>query len=227
MFWFLVLWGCLYYFQPHPRPTLGIYCHKATGISLDKRGQGSTPTSVSASTALSSNSVMVFLTPSCTRIPKFCTWGSASSTGRRVMRKVWVTCRVKKCRWAACPQQPPEEKADALCIPFHTIPGVTDWPGTQRWILFGKIEFLCLCPGLRAEGNGALSTMVAPGPPVKGEDAELIPIKEGSEFLTHLVDSIRERKAEGIWMLLSLTGVDILNVSWSEVSLRKGTNLDA
>lgn len=69
--------------------------------------------------------------------------------------------------------------------------------------------------------------MVAPGPPVKGEDAELIPIKEGSEFLTHLVDSIGERKAEGIGMLLSLTGVDILNVSWSEVSLRKGTNLDA
>ena len=51
---------------------------------------------------------------------------------------------------------------------------------------------------LRLEGNGAVSKMVAPGPPVKGEDAELIPIKEGSEFLTHLVDSIRERKAEGI-----------------------------
>lgn len=55
--------------------------------------------------------------------------------------------------------------------------------------------------------------MVAPGPPVKGEDAELIPTKEGSEFLTHLVDSIGKRKAEGVGMLLSLTGVDILNVS--------------
>ena len=64
-----------------------------------------------------------------------------------------------------------------------------------------------------AEGNEALSTMVAPGPPVKGEDAELIPTKEGSEFLTHLVDSIGKRKAEGVGMLLSLTGVDILNVS--------------
>lgn len=37
MFWLLILWGCLYYFHPTLRPALGMYCHKATGISLDQR----------------------------------------------------------------------------------------------------------------------------------------------------------------------------------------------
>lgn len=49
-------------------------------------------TSVSVSAALSSNSVMVFLIPSCTRIPGLCTIGNESSTGLMVILKVWLTC---------------------------------------------------------------------------------------------------------------------------------------
>lgn len=37
MFWLLIFWGCLYCFHPTLRPSLGMYCHKATGISLDQR----------------------------------------------------------------------------------------------------------------------------------------------------------------------------------------------
>lgn len=97
------------------------------------------------------------------------------------------------------PPAPTEEKADALCVPFLTVPGMTDRPETQRWALFGKIKSsLCLCPGLRAEGNEALSTVVARRPPAEGDGAASMPIKQGGELLTHLVDSVGEREAEGV-----------------------------
>lgn len=59
--------------------------------SAQSERPGKPHTSVSASIAFSSNSVMVFLTPSCTCMPRFCTRGRESCTGWRVMWKVCVT----------------------------------------------------------------------------------------------------------------------------------------
>lgn len=61
---------------------------------------GRSLTFVSASVALSSNSVMVFLTPSWTLIPRLCTTGKESSTGFMVMSNVWLTwIRRKSLSW--------------------------------------------------------------------------------------------------------------------------------
>lgn len=65
-------------------------------VASRSRSPGSALTSVPAATALSSDSVMVFLTPSCTRIPRLCTTGSTSAAGRMVMWKVSVTWQGRK-----------------------------------------------------------------------------------------------------------------------------------
>ena len=52
-------------------------------------------TSVSLSTAFRSNSVISFLTPSCTVKPLLITKGISSSTGVMVMVNLWVTCNDK------------------------------------------------------------------------------------------------------------------------------------
>lgn len=98
LFGFLILQGYLYY-PHHSALSLGYTVTKQllpADWSAFHSAREATLTSVSASTALSSNSVMVFLTPSCTRIPKLCTMGSESSTGRRVIWKVWVTYNDRK-----------------------------------------------------------------------------------------------------------------------------------
>lgn len=75
-------------FEHKPVFLIGQMCNR----KRERGGKGeSCLTSVSASVALSSNSVMVFLTPSWTLIPRLCTTGKESSTGFMVMSNVWLT----------------------------------------------------------------------------------------------------------------------------------------
>lgn len=84
-----------------------------------------------------------------------------------------------------------------------------DWPGTQKWILLDKAS-------KGAGGGGEWSS----------DSTSCRADAKGIQLFTYLMDSIREREAEGIRMALGLTGVDILNVSWSQVSLSKRSDQD-
>lgn len=210
--------------SPHLHPALGMYCHKAAGISLDQKARAHLPLCLHP-TALSSNSVMVFFT--LLYIQSSARGAVRHPQERRVMRKVWVTYRAEKCRWAACSQQPPE--GEGRC-PLHSLSHRSwcDWlTRTQGWILFGKTEFsLPLSWAAESRGKWSSQQWVAPGPQLKG-GCWIDTYQRRKRVSSPTSWTPSERKAEGIGMLLSLTGVDILNVSWSEVSLRKGTNLDA
>lgn len=130
----------------------------------------------------------------------------------------------RKCRWDNCPQHPPMEKVVLFLLFLSPIPGMlTDLE--SRVISLWREPQGCQKPPLalgESRGRWGLHSCFASRKTVQNQ----YPFTEGIECLAYLADSIWECEAEGIWMFLGLTGVDILNVSWSQVSLSKGINLD-
>lgn len=80
----------------HCNLSLWARVHFSDSPHVQQSRGGRSLTFVSASVALSSNSVMVFLTPSWTLIPRLCTTGKESSTGFMVMSNVWLTWNRRK-----------------------------------------------------------------------------------------------------------------------------------
>lgn len=183
--WSLSLQGCMCqpYHLPYPQDAQA-QSNRCPPIclSFSQRTWGSTLTSVSASTALSSNSVMVFLTPSWTCIPMFCTTGSESSTGRRVMWKVWVTYNGRECRWDTCPWHPPKWKGALLSLsPF--LAWLTDQKPKRELSLAsipGAVRNY-LNPCLRAGENETRITLVTVHTPFMEDCAESTPTQDGNQ----------------------------------------------